>query len=138
MSDTMQEQVEDMAMQEYFDETIRHLFDQRVRAYSYISGCQYETPEGLKCAVGCHIPEGHRARWAVGDVYDLDQNYPSLAGTAWPDTHDGLPLASELQNLHDITTNWDQENGFVGWSRAKEIADAFDLSDGIIQELKGK
>lgn len=137
MSDTMQEQVEGISMQDYFDETIRHLVEQGERSYDRKNEqCSYLNQEGLKCAVGIHIPDGHDAQYETGDVYELEE-YSDLAGAAWPDSDKGLLLAYELQKLHDWKANWHQEKGFIGWEAAKCIVDQFALSDAIIQELKG-
>ena len=121
--------------QEYFDKTIRHLVEQGERASDGIS-CRFLTPDGLKCAVGCHIPDGHEAQESGDGVGYLEEVYLDLAGIAWPDTDDGISLAEALQSLHDISENWD-ESGFVGWDAAYSIAYNFGLDSSVVKELLG-
>ena len=140
MSDTMQEQVEDMAMQEYFDKTIEHLAsmpDQAIIDNKDGEVCSYLTPEGLKCAVGCHIPDGHEAQYSTGSVFDLAGAYPDLAGLAWPNRYRGIDLAEALQSLHDAKYNWD-DNGFCGWDAAERIAGDFGIDTSFLESLKEK
>ena len=141
MSDTMQEQVEDMAMQEYFDKTIEHLASMPHRAMrenGYGSqGCSYLTEEGLKCAVGFHIPDGHPAQSSDAGVGYLAKACPDLAGIAWPNRYRGIDLAEALQSLHDRGYNWD-DNGFCGWDTAKRIAGDFGLNTSFMESLKEK
>ncbi len=139
MSDTMQEQVEDISMQEYFDKTIEHLAsmpDQAIIDNKDGEVCSYLTPEGLKCAVGCHIPDGHEAQSSRGSVLYLAEAYPDLAGIAWPNRYRGIDLAAKLQAVHDSALNWD--NGFCGWDAAEWIAGDFGLDTSFMGELKEK
>lgn len=43
-------------MQEVFNKVVRHLLTQKQKARVGTT-CMYKTPEGLKCAVGCLIPD---------------------------------------------------------------------------------
>lgn len=52
--------------QETFNFVVRHLIRQG-RAATYMRQCMYRTPEGLKCAIGCLIPD--------------DKYCPSMEGT---------------------------------------------------------
>ena len=115
-----------ITMQEYFDKTIEHLASMPHRAMRNNERCAYLTEEGLKCAVGCHIPDGHEAQSFMGGVMSLAAAYSDLAGIAWPDEKYGVKLAARLQAVHDSALNWD-DNGFCGWDAAKRTADEFDL-----------
>lgn len=74
--------------------------------------CLYETPDGNHCAVGCFIPEGHKAL-SLGAGVDslLDLN---------PELHDVFPLESEalsqLQSVHDGNgDNYDIRETLCRW-----------------------
>lgn len=121
--------------QEYFDKTLRHLVAQGKRAYEDGQGCRYWTPEGLRCAVGCHIPDGHEAQFASGGIPCLRTRFPELAGVAWPNTEQGSWLAAMLQQLHDSEDHWG-ESGFVGWAEARGILRRFSLSSAVLDELE--
>ena len=129
-----------ISMQEYFDKTIEHLASMPHRAMrnnGYGSqGCSYLTEEGLKCAVGFHIPDGHPAQSSDAGVGYLAKACPDLAGIAWPSSDRGVNLAEALQGLHDRGCNWG-DNDFCGWDAAEWIADDFGLDNTILTKLKG-
>lgn len=115
------------AMQQFFDKTVTHLRTQGKQAKHPINDtCLYHTSEGLKCAIGCHIPDYIKIPAEYGSVRRLQTNYPYLEGTVWPAGEYGIKLALALQNLHDSQYNWDQ-TGFIGEIRAQKIAETFGL-----------
>lgn len=122
-----------ISMQEYFDITINHLSNQKYQSHSPLeSTCVYLAPDGNKCAVGIHIPDGHEAQNAILTVTNLAFKYPDLAGIAWPDSEWGLRLARELQKLHDysqyrVSPNYGGIN-HEGEKLARKIADNFNLT----------
>lgn len=64
--------------------------------------CMYLTPDGNKCAIGCFIPDGHRAQRSPEMVDAILKAYPGLVGL--------MPLEGELalkafQRFHDIHIN---------------------------------
>ena len=62
-----------MTAQEVFDFVVNHLRTQGKQAVDRDGDCQYCTPDGLKCAVGCLIPD---------DKYD-----PCIEGCALLQAH---------------------------------------------------
>lgn len=107
--------------QEFFDKTVCHLRTQGVMALKTEEAlCLLRTPEGLSCAIGCHIPENlsipdgvNTEGWSSPKVQNL------LAGRM------PLPLdpifMGDIQDLHDNRHNWD-ETGFVGETAAEKFA----------------
>ena len=91
----------ELTMQHYFEVTVRYLRNQNRQAKNS-NLCKYLAEDGNVCAVGLWIPAGHEAQGLSGRVDRLAANYPSLRGVAWPDLPDGLALAVELQELHDL------------------------------------
>ena len=88
-----------MNSQEVFDFSARHLIKQGKSAVDLNGHCRYRTDEGLKCAIGCFIPDAkYTPEMDTGNI-NLDQVL-TLA--------DLIPLASEhmlllrnLQRAHD-------------------------------------
>lgn len=121
--------INSMELQEYFDKTINHLRQQEARAYSN-GACRYLALDGNKCAVGLHIPDGHPAQHYEGSIETLIDDYPSLAGVAWPEGINGVALASLLQFLHDSIIYRNEEAGSlspIGECEAQSIAKRFQL-----------
>lgn len=82
--------------QEAFDKVARHLLTQKRKSIGSKGGCCYRTNEGLRCAIGCLIPD---------ELYDrrLEGFYVSelreLLRKIINNPHMGL--LSELQHIHD-------------------------------------
>ena len=122
-----------ISMQEYFDKTVEHLrgMDRR----SFIAGrdvCAYLDRQGRKCAVGCHIPDGHPAQNFNSNangtgVDELAERYPDLEGIAFPAGRSGILLAGQLQKTHDDPDNWIPTVGFDGEGQLHKVADIFNL-----------
>lgn len=56
-----------MTKQEVFDKVAEHLLTQNAKATEG-GFCRYKTKSGLKCAVGCLIPDGHPAQSCGGGL----------------------------------------------------------------------
>jgi hypothetical protein len=136
-----------ITMQEYFDKTVRHLVDQGKRAWGPSptrpgrEQCLYLAPDGTKCAVGAHIPDGHDAQRSPRGIYDLAIAHPDLEGVAWPEDteeHDGLQLASRLQSVHDDENSWRPEGGLdvIAWRLLRDVASEVELSTAVLDELR--
>lgn len=85
-----------MTTQEIFDTVARHLLTQNVKSTGGQGGCKYLGDDGLKCAVGCLIPD---------EKYD-----PKIEGRGVDEVTSFLPfhvtgkrldLLCTLQELHD-------------------------------------
>jgi hypothetical protein len=127
-----------MNRQEVFDTVVRHLFKQGKRAYRKSTqtspvGCMYRADDGLKCAVGCLIPD---------DVYTPDMEWKT-AGQLISEHADVLPswmqlrpiatLLSELQSVHDLRYNWTHASHMT--SALAEVAKNHLLSDAVLAEV---
>jgi hypothetical protein len=81
--------------QEAFDKVVRHLLTQIERSVGPDGRCLYRGPRGLRCAVGCLIPEDQYL-WDF-EGYDSDhvaQRVPALSGVS-------IFLLTALQRVHD-------------------------------------
>lgn len=113
-----------MNAQEIFDTVVTHLYTQGKQAVDGENGCRYRTASGLKCAVGCLIPD--------------DQYHPSMEGTpvdllglllpAYLCSH--VNLLDALQTVHDTTSRWEDEVAMAGSLRL--IARQEGLSDKVL------
>lgn len=62
--------------------------------------CAYLTDEGLKCAVGQLLPDGHEAQYAIGSAWELHEGYPD----ALPEScrsQEAIDDLIKLQQTHD-------------------------------------
>lgn len=88
-----------MTDQEVFDRVATHLLTQKRKARDSELSCQYRNAEGLKCAVGCLIPdsdytpkmEGHRVAFLI-------VNYDSVRSLF---VNINPELLYDLQSIHD-------------------------------------
>jgi hypothetical protein len=95
-----------MDPQEIFDTVAKHLLTQGKKAVDKYTGlCTYRAPDGLKCAVGCLIPD---------DVYKPEMDNGTSAGRIdtiyinFPEVEeylgiDNLSLLCDLQDIHDVS-----------------------------------
>jgi len=119
-----------MTPQEIFDTVATHLFTQGERATDNYT-CVYRTPEGLKCAVGCLIPN---------KLYRVSMEGTVLDGLL-RDTTCQLPkyfrenreLLRKLQTAHDNQDNWSSSRHMR--KRLEEIAKEHYLNYDILKTL---
>lgn len=82
--------------------TIRHLANQKIPAETELYSCRYLTDDGLKCAIGCHIPANeYNPKMEFKSVNVLDHEKllpPSLKSIIDATSSDFL---LDLQKLHD-------------------------------------
>lgn len=107
--------------QETFDTVVNHLLTQNERSESTDPSCPmclYRGPNGLKCAIGCLIPD---------DLYqkDMDNGNLGLNSVLLTIGNNGYPIHDfpygELQGIHDQLEP-------ECWPRAlAELADEYDL-----------
>lgn len=86
-----------MTNQEIFDKVVNHLLTQNEKAMTKFR-CQYRTEDGLKCAIGCLIPD-EKYRREFDDkalvVIELMEFLPNII------TIKNIPLLEDLQYIHD-------------------------------------
>lgn len=121
-----------MTNQEAFDIAARHLLKQRRKSY-WGGACAYRDGYGLKCAVGCLIPdELYKPEMECSDfgaglsVAGLCEKYPEVAALL-----EGVDmcLLNDLQNCHDayLVKSWHANLG--------KIADRYHLSPVVLGEF---
>lgn len=113
-------------MQQEFDAVVTHLYKQGRPAVGNDGFCRYRTEDGLKCAVGCRIPdEAYTA--------EMDSGYGMHALTLWSKFESELPeeigeydeMFMALQRAHD---DW-EGNGWEHIEKELEhIASRFNLT----------
>ena len=88
-----------MTHKEAFDAVKTHLLTQNVQAYNPDNSvCQYRTPKGLKCAIGCLIPDSeYGPHFESMSLSGVQLACPSLRGLDYD-------FLSDLQRLHDGNT----------------------------------
>jgi hypothetical protein len=102
-----------MTGQQVFNKVAKHLMKQGEKAEAVVANgmvsCQYLTPEGAKCAIGCLIPKRRylptfegEAVWSAGGAKIL-----RAAGLR----KNQLKLAEALQQVHDsyVPSEWKQK-----------------------------
>ena len=109
--------------QEIFNKVYHHLSEQG-KAARQSGSCRYLTMDGLKCAVGCLIPDSsYKKGFENKGVFDLFLYNPSLAdemGVSLLD--DSVELLSALQYNHDVHLTSDIQLWKEGMERtAKEF-----------------
>lgn len=91
-----------MNRQDILNTVYKHLKAQRKQALDSSGNCSYLTDYGLKCAIGCLIPDDLYCEWIEGkSVATLfDQGFMT---TIFPDIDiSDIPFLSDIQNIHDI------------------------------------
>lgn len=93
-----------MTEQEIFDKVVNHLLTQNFQSMGYVGAdeyddeiCAYRSSEGLKCAIGCLIPD---------DLYDMGMESLSISSLCrefkLPDFFfENQSLLELLQYIHD-------------------------------------
>lgn len=126
-----------MKIQEAFDKIATHLLTQQEKALDGGNNCAYLTEEGLKCAIGCLIPEDKyditMEGFGVREMRELDYWMDELHlddvieenmmnfYTEMQDTHDAWPVdewpwrlkmvASDYGLDCDVVLAWEKKHG---------------------------
>ena len=118
-----------MDRQAIFNQVASHLLQQNAKAFREDTGdCAYLTEEGLQCAVGCLIPDGHPGFQVEGPVTVLLAAFPDLKETWGVEEETDEDFLDVLQGIHDLhqTCNWEDElEGF---------AERHNLSTAVLKE----
>jgi hypothetical protein len=141
MTDDDKKRLQDIALRVW-----THLHMQRGRAYSVNAGsCQYRTPDGKACAVGCLIADHwyteKKANWpnnaAIRNVTDYSEFKAALreAGVD-PSNQEDMSLLREFQSIHDDPESWDDDEKFIAQERYNRKLGVFNLdpigvTDGV-------
>ena len=101
-----------MNQQEIFDTVVTHLRKQGKKAVVMGSegpSCMYRSPDGLKCAAGCLIPDRDYLPEFEGVTINDGDHYPVVKYFSSKFDEDGMELISELQTVHDFMEPQDWE-----------------------------
>ncbi len=105
-----------MDRQEVYNKVKTHLLTQKRQAVQGTT-CVYRTSSGLKCAVGCLIPdEVYTTDFESKDVVNLLIKFPNLKTILGVETYGDIQFLARLQNIHDnyILQEWTQKlNAFA-------------------------
>ncbi len=115
-----------MTRQEIFDKVCERLRDGTGRAMRCdgSEACVYLNKDGLKCAVGIFIPDGHPAQAFMFEVYELLSNYKDLPSFLY----EGVELLKICQLIHDNKLHWHGKTFLpVGEDRLRTLAADFGL-----------
>lgn len=119
-----------MNAQEVFDKVATHLLTQKKRSIDSKKGCLYRGPDGLKCAVGCLIPD---------EEYDPVMEVGITALLTGLDYLIGKPVVSSLREhltlLTDLQLIHDAHEPLVWKEQLKKTARHFSLNAGVLDTL---
>lgn len=129
-----------MDFQKTFDKVAIHLRKQG-KAATVGAGCMYRTDEGLKCAVGCLIPDELYDARIEGVAFKIGSKFPdnpgneivallmSLTGVS---TREERNFLAELQVAHDEAL---LDGGLDAWREEMEsIAERYALSFSALHD----
>ena len=133
-----------MKRQDIFDTVVRHLRAQKQRALEKhgMDMCAYRAPDGLKCAIGCLIPdelydplfEGKSAFWLLTNNAPEARAVRVFCGASTDQTV--VSLMSALQDIHDKQYSWGTHGLTVGaLACLRKIADTHYLDDAVVDEV---
>lgn len=89
-----------MNRRKIFDKIKAHLLTQNAKAENSVGECQYLALYGLKCAIGCLIPDGHAAEGSDEGARVMLEQYPDIA-ELWDIGETDWPFLQLLQSIHD-------------------------------------
>lgn len=124
-----------MTRQEIFDTVVRHLYSMPHRAMLK-GNCAYRSDDGLKCAVGCLIPdEIYDPKMETFDILRLMVEWETLPAFF---CSENIGLLIKLQSAHDFTANWKSNSGGPSEAMARElteVATRYGLSPAVLHEV---
>lgn len=127
-----------MTLQEIFDKVAVHLLTQGKQSQGlYDTACKYRGHDGLKCAVGCLIPDDkYRPDMEGYTVYTLVSRFPDVLGFYTGDSE--LSLLTCLQRIHDNTRVRVLTSGEIRriWKqRLTDLANDYNLNTGVLGQF---
>jgi hypothetical protein len=118
-----------MTKQEIFDTVAIHLIKQGKKSVGDDGNCLYRGPEGLKCAVGCLIPdEVYRPEMESRSVISLFKNFSELKFLQPFEA-----LLRNIQNAHDESSGKGQIWTITVLQRLRKIAEKYNLSTAVLE-----
>lgn len=98
-----------MNKQKVFNQVVIHLITQNERAFGPRGNCVYRGKDGLRCAIGCLIPDDKYNEDMEGTPLSKKQSVQDAISLKMSSLH--LQLLVSLQFIHDHTTphHWETE-----------------------------
>ena len=101
-----------MNRREIFNRVSAHLLKQNAKAVDEYGSCCFLTTDGLRCAIGCLIPDGHTALsddCGLVDIFEYHPDIVSLWGVS--DSGNDMMFLCALMYVHDSCApeNWASE-----------------------------
>ena len=90
-----------MDRRKIFDTVVAHLKAQGKQAKNITGSCSYLTQDGLKCAIGCLIPDGHPAQISCGGVTYILLVFSDLNKLWEIENESDVDFLCALQEAHD-------------------------------------
>jgi len=105
---------------EIFEKIKKHLLSQGKQSMKEElvgNGCAYRGEDGLKCAIGCLIPDELYSLEIERDIVDLRSHYkffwiPFIKHLGIEDSDETIHFLSDLQRIHDHEKVEDWESSF--------------------------
>ena len=117
-----------MTKQEIFDTVVTHLRKQAVRSMRG-PDCVYRSPDGLKCAVGCLIPDSeYKSNWEGYTVLSISEAPENKDFQSYLKSKVGLDNMKLLQALQRAHDNESFAPGHTWEDRFERIAEDFELT----------
>jgi hypothetical protein len=124
-----------LTAQASFEQIATHLFAQGERSInSDDTSCQYRGAKGLKCAIGCLIPDNQYAKRIEGASVEDVQLMEILSAAGLP-AYDKryMELLDSLQQVHDRAGHW--ENNATMKGQLRRVGYGFGLSSDFLENL---
>ena len=111
-----------MTPQEIFNTVINHFYTQRKKSYSFDNNvCLYHGPNGLKCAIGCLIPDEIYIKEMDEDSWIIQKFSHRFKILSYFTEGNNTDLLDKLQNIHDEASTSDDRVTFLLKDLSKEL-----------------
>jgi len=126
-----------------FDFVAHHLLSQREQSLNNADECEYHRKDGIKCAIGCAIPDARYSRALEGISLSavLDKMHGHMESTKGSQRY---ILLLSLQRIHDLDfirstmrRRFLNEELVKVWVRKlRALAELFDLSASVVDSME--
>ena len=111
-----------MTPQKIFNTVINHLYTQKKKSFSFSNNvCQYKTSEGLKCAIGCLIPDEIYIKEMDEDSWIIKKFSRRFESLSYFTEGNNTDLLDRLQKIHDEASTSDDRVTFLLKDLAAEL-----------------
>jgi hypothetical protein len=116
-----------MNRQDVFNTVAKHLLAQNARSENRDADpssntCMYRGTDGMKCAIGCLIPdEVYEPRMEKHGVGRLLDGFPQIGKLLGVEEPDDRYFLAELQEIHDVSLPGEWRADLVGFAHAHNL-----------------